>query len=368
MNKNTVFAGLILILFILIMSGCLEYFNFDDGSITYTAHPTEVRYTISYGYRINCSGTGKYEIKYDCDKPEALVGTVSSPQLLYLDDYENITVANNNMISWTISGTDDNDYELGVSATVMVESFLVADLNGANTLSIEEINTTCPVLVGQYCQPQSNGTITFIDPNDPDIKENATSILNNADTNNAFIVAKELFIWLKQYTTYQIHIGNNNVQPACVTLHKKTGDCDDLSYLYISLCRAVGIPARFIRGYIVERDDDGASSAVSHAWAEVFVGGNISNNGWIPVECASTAKNWELLVNQNFGVEDASHLRLFVDDGSNESINTSLSAISLIRHSSTIDINADSFAEIDGYMVVESKKLVVDKDSYRTYN
>ena len=365
MNKNTVtvFAGLILILFILIMSGCLEYFNFDDGSITYTAHPTEVRYTISYGYRINCSGTGKYEIKYDCDKPEVLVGTVSSPQLLYLDDYENITVANNKVIQWNITGENTHSYEFGITVTVEAESFLVSDLNGENALTTQEINSLHPNLVRQYCHAQSANNTTYIDPNFLAIKTTASNIQNQKQNNNSFILAKELFIWFKENTEYQTHEKEMPPQPAHITYQLGTGDCDDLSFLYISLCRSIGIPARFIRGYLVNETHGGA-----HAWVEVFVGKNIGNDGWISVECACPSPDMNVQINQNFGVEDANHLRLFVDDGSNESINTSLSAISLIRHSSTIDINADSFAEIDGYMVVESKKLVVDKDGYRTYN
>ncbi len=108
----------------------------------------------------------------------------------------------------------------------------------------------------------------------------------NAETNNSFLLAKTLFVWLKENIQYQTHPNDEGVRPAAVTLHNKVGDCDDLSFLYVSLCRVLGIPARFIRGYLLTGYDNGTAIATAHAWVEVFVGGSVGHNGWIPVECA----------------------------------------------------------------------------------
>jgi len=103
-KKSRSIAGLALVLLILIMStsGCLEYFDFGGGT-TYESHPTKVRYIISYGYKVNCSGTGKYTIHYDCDLPEILLGSVST-EILHPQDYESISLVNNSAIRWNISG------------------------------------------------------------------------------------------------------------------------------------------------------------------------------------------------------------------------------------------------------------------------
>jgi len=98
----------------------------------------------------------------------------------------------------------------------------------------------------------------------------------------------------------------------------------------------------------------------------VFVGGDLGNNGWIPVECACSGCSTTTNIHQNFGVEDAMHLRLFVDDGSNESLNLSTSSISW-TYSSTMDITAQSFIELDAYTVVESQQLIITKDNIRSY-
>ena len=111
-------------------------------------------------------------------------------------------------------------------------------------------------------------------------------------------------------------------------------------------------------------ENDGRVNMISHAWAEVFVGENFGNHGWIPVECAGDA-SIETEINQNFGVEDVSHLRLFEDDGSNESLNTSISGIR-VQYEQDIDIDITSFVEVDNYMMLESKELHIEEGS-RSY-
>jgi len=366
MNRDVIIAGLILVLFILITtSGCLEYFSFDDGTITYEAHPTNVRYDIQYGYRITCSGTGNYEITYDCDVPELLLGTRSPYDILYRYDYKEITIVNNDFISWNVSGDNSATYELGISTSVQAEAFLVSDLNGNGAASLQEIKTTYLNVYNQYCNGQSVENTKYIDPDDPYITSAAHNVLNQTDSTNVLIVAKELFVWLKENTAYKVHVGDASVQPACTTYLLETGDCDDLSFLYISLCRSVGIPARFIRGCLVE-EDDGVVNAVAHAWVEVFVGGGIGDNGWIPVECACPSKDPDIQVHQNFGIESAGHLRLFKDDGSNESLNVSISGL-IIKYDTGIDIERASFIEIDNYLVLKSESLTINKDGVRTY-
>src|SRR5581483_5783690 len=56
----------------------------------------------------------------------------------------------------------------------------------------------------------------------------------------------------------------------------RSGVCQDFAHLFISVCRALGVPCRYVSGYIhsgAGRQGAGAS----HAWAEAFVEGL----GWI---------------------------------------------------------------------------------------
>jgi hypothetical protein len=359
-NKN---LSLLFILFLLIstFSGCIDFFQI-DGSATYESHPTSVRYIISYGYKINCTGTGRYNIFYKCDLPEVLYGWITDI-IIHNDDYTNEIIATwNSVKSWNITSNLNKEYNLGVSATVQTDSFILSDLNGENALTIDEIMDIHPNISSQFTKAQSNDTTVFIDPNNPEISDISYQVLLKAGTNNSFLVAKELFKWLKQNTDYSTHFGSDNVQTASYTLQCRSGDCDDLSFLYISLCRSLNIPARFIRGFLVEE-----SNAIPHAWAEVFVGGNLGDNGWIPVECAGISNSIDSEIHQNFGIEDVGHLRLFKDDGSNESLNISLSGVRYKMYSKTRNINANSYSEISDYQVLRNQKLVIDGNNKRAY-
>jgi hypothetical protein len=354
-------VGIILILSILTISGCLEIAEIDN-SITYESHPTSLLFTISYGYRINCSGSGNYEIRYDCDDPEVLLGSVLSVDIHDSSYIIKNLATFNRLYSWFIESDKNRNYNLGITAEVSTNSYMIPDLNGKEAINIEDIETNHPDIFAQYTKSQSNDTIVFIDPENQDIKDISTNINDITQSKNSLIIAKELFKWLKQNTEYKTQTRSNYVQPCIKTLDLKTGDCDDLSFLYISLCRSIGIPARFIRGFIIDKD-----TAIPHAWAEIFVGKEVGNNGWIPVECAGTSQNIDIEVNQNFGIESADHLRLFMDDGSNESLKVSLSGLSYVTYGNRF-IDPEAFVEIDSYSVAKSNKLTINDNGYRSYN
>ena len=55
----------------------------------------------------------------------------------------------------------------------------------------------------------------------------------------------------------------------------RAGVCQDFAHLFIAVARAMGVPARYVSGYIHSPGDRAA--AASHAWAEAWVAGR----GWI---------------------------------------------------------------------------------------
>lgn len=361
-NSGRIFIICIILLGV-VLSGCATIFS----STVYEKIPTKISYDISYGYRVNCSDVTKYEISYVCDVPAVILGSITNT-LLYNEKYETKTLLNNTIIYWNFSGIEERSYTLGITAHVTAESYLVPDLNGVNALSIQSIHKYYPTIVKQYTRPQCNQTIPYIDPYDPDIILIAQTVLKNVEINNSFLQAQSLFVWLKENIRYQLHPGEEIVRPAAKTFLYKNGDCDDLSFLYISLCRSIGIPARFIRGYLLTAFDNGTTAAVAHAWVEVFVGGGVGNDGWVPVECACicSIEDRKIDIEQNFGIEDALHLRLFVDDGSNQSITHYVSNIAYTTYNGYIQ-PPQSFVEVHNYQELTSQKLVVRTDNTRYY-
>lgn len=65
------------------------------------------------------------------------------------------------------------------------------------------------------------------------------------------------------------------------TIQLGSGSCRDYAWLFIELARRLGFAARFVTGYIHDREPDssGLVSAVglTHAWADVFIPGD----GWV---------------------------------------------------------------------------------------
>jgi transglutaminase-like putative cysteine protease len=55
----------------------------------------------------------------------------------------------------------------------------------------------------------------------------------------------------------------------------RAGVCQDFAHLFIAVARAMGVPARYVSGYLHVAGESGATAA-SHAWAEAWVPGH----GW----------------------------------------------------------------------------------------
>ena len=366
MKERIIFTSIVLVCFIVLSTGCVDFL---PNGVTYNSHPTKISYKISYGYYVECKGDGDFEINYDCDIPETLSGIVSYSIINETYNHNILDLVGNEMIRWNISDSGYKKYTLGVEAEVQAQSFIIQDLNGDDALTIDEIENNFPEIFNQYCNAQFNDGIVYVEPNNPDIKSIAEDVLLESESNNAFIVAKELFIWLKENTVYEDHKTDQDVQTASKTFEDKAGDCDDLSVLYISLCRSIKIPARFIRGILTVYDkSDSSVSSIPHAWTEVFVGGNIGDNGWIPVECAGTTTSVNKIqveVNQNFGVESAGHLRLFKGTGTNESLKVSSSGPSASYYDNVITM--DAFLQVEDYIPIQENSLHINDDGYRTY-
>jgi transglutaminase-like putative cysteine protease len=63
--------------------------------------------------------------------------------------------------------------------------------------------------------------------------------------------------------------------PAAEALRHGYGVCQDHAHLFIACCRVLGVPARYVSGYLLAGDHN--SHLASHAWAEAF----IENLGWV---------------------------------------------------------------------------------------
>jgi len=69
---------------------------------------------------------------------------------------------------------------------------------------------------------------------------------------------------------------------AAETFAAKRGTCQDLAHVFIAVARALGVPARYVSGYL-HRPDAVAAADGAHAWAEAHV----PDLGWVGFDPAS---------------------------------------------------------------------------------
>jgi len=89
---------------------------------------------------------------------------------------------------------------------------------------------------------------------------------------------------------------------AAEALRAGAGVCQDHAHLFIAGARAMGIPARYVGGYLWAGGDEAAGdggSEASHAWAEVYV----PEFGWIGFDPSNRCLPGEAYVRASIGLD-----------------------------------------------------------------
>jgi transglutaminase-like putative cysteine protease len=107
----------------------------------------------------------------------------------------------------------------------------------------------------------------FIDTEDPQVRHLALSL----KAGNPLATAENIYRWITSNIRYVGYVKNS--RGARQVLHAKQGDCTDLMYLFVALCRAAGVPARGIAGYHCP-ESAALDPAQYHNWAEFYVEGH----------------------------------------------------------------------------------------------
>jgi len=80
----------------------------------------------------------------------------------------------------------------------------------------------------------------------------------------------------------------------------KAGVCQDFAHLLMVMLRLVGIPARYVSGYICPNRDGMRGEGATHAWAEAYLPGY----GWLGIDptnnCIANENHVRLAVGRNF--------------------------------------------------------------------
>ncbi len=127
----------------------------------------------------------------------------------------------------------------------------------------------------------------YIEKDDPRIRQIAKSIEGRTEVE----IVRNIFGHVTGNLKYHAHSGKD--WGAIGALRKKRGDCSEYADLFIALCRAKNIPARFITGYMIRLDD----VSPKHNWVEVY----LQKYGWVPFDPSSGDVRNSILRNIAFG-------------------------------------------------------------------
>lgn len=109
---------------------------------------------------------------------------------------------------------------------------------------------------------------------DDEIRRLADEIAGNEP--NPYLRARRYYDWISRNTKYSYARSYSTLRNISrYVLEHRYGDCGQHALLFISLCRAGGVPARWQSGWSIWPGRSGM-----HDWAEIFV----EPYGWLPVD------------------------------------------------------------------------------------
>ncbi|RLE17880.1 MAG: hypothetical protein DRJ08_01845 [Acidobacteria bacterium] len=102
---------------------------------------------------------------------------------------------------------------------------------------------------------------------------------------NPYFIARKLYDFLIGRINYQM-VGGWDIAPTVI--ERGTGSCSEYTFSYVSLCRAAGIPARYV-GSMVVRGEASSVDTAFHRWAEIY----LPKIGWFPVDVNGGDREWQ---------------------------------------------------------------------------
>lgn len=157
---------------------------------------------------------------------------------------------------------------------------------------------------------------------DKAISKLAESIDADSELNRAHALMQSI----REQVSYQTD-STDSTTTAAEALKQGQGVCQDHSHIFISACRALNIPARYVTGYLViddEHNDDVTTAEAHHAWAEA----HIKDLGWVAFDVANGICADERYVRLAAGLDfkSAAPLRGSRRGGESESLEVVVSA------------------------------------------
>lgn len=136
---------------------------------------------------------------------------------------------------------------------------------------------------------------TSLGPIDGEVRKLALRITEGKETVQA--KAKAIYDWTCANMYRDPDTRGCGIGDVYALLQKRGGKCTDISSVFVSLCRAAGVPAREVFGLRLGKKAEEEITEYQHCWAEFYVPGY----GWVPADPGDVRK--AMLV-ENLKLED----------------------------------------------------------------
>ena len=163
--------------------------------------------------------------------------------------------------------------------------------------------------------------------------------LNEAvgDETNVYWIVRKIVQYLVDNMYYHMD-GAWDTAPTII--QRGNGSCSEYSFAFISICRASGIPTRYV-GSIAYQYDDEAMDEIFHRWPEVFMPGY----GWIPVDPTHCDREYPRDQAAGIGREENRYLITTQGAGNSKTLGWTYNSREFYTTDPKTNVNTDHFAD-----------------------
>ncbi|MGZ7115598.1 MAG: transglutaminase-like domain-containing protein [Halobacteriota archaeon] len=202
---------------------------------------------------------------------------IESSNISYSKKPDAITATSEGVSAMWVNPPTKLRYSMDTNLTIDV------NVDGLNSESRLPLKLPSNESVANYLSPS-----TFVQSNDREIANTAKAIVNNTTYESAAVTS--IMLWVSDNLRYDL---NATQHDALWTFHNKRGTCENYAHVSLALLRSVGIPARYVSGYLaggtINLNGDILNSGYQwspgpHAWIEVYY----PDLGWAPYDPQKT--------------------------------------------------------------------------------
>ena len=132
-------------------------------------------------------------------------------------------------------------------------------------------------------------------------KQEITTVVNSVIAENItpFDIAQKMSAFV--FDNFEYRKGVTNVETQVDEIWKlKAGVCQDFAHVLLVMLRLVGIPARYVSGYICPKNHELRGEGATHAWVEAY----IPFHGWLGFDptnnCIASDRHVRLAIGRSF--------------------------------------------------------------------